>query len=99
MNNEHTKESQRVRLTRRLLKESLFELLKNKSISKISVSELCVKAGINRTTFYAHYGSQYDVLQDIGKEYHRKYTQRNRAYDLQKYAVTGTTDYRNHPLS
>ena len=49
------KMNQRVALTRRLLRESLTDILKNKSIEAISVSELCKHAGINRSTFYAHY--------------------------------------------
>lgn len=59
-------ENQRVRLTKRLLKESLSKLMEQKNISKISISELCTEAGINRTTFYNHYGSQYEVLEEIG---------------------------------
>lgn len=52
-------------LTKRLLKESLIKLLKEKDIQKISITELCNEAGINRTTFYSHYSSQYDVLKDM----------------------------------
>lgn len=59
------KENQRIMLTKRLLKESLIELLAKKSIKKISVSELCTAAGINRSTFYNHYGSQFDVLKEM----------------------------------
>ena len=59
------KENQRIMLTKRLLKNSLLELLEQKNIKKISVSELCQKAGINRSTFYNHYGSQFDVLKDM----------------------------------
>ncbi|MGN1317984.1 MAG: TetR/AcrR family transcriptional regulator [Lachnospirales bacterium] len=59
------KENQRITLTKRLLKESLIELMAKKSIEKISITELCQTAGINRTTFYNHYGNQFDVLRDI----------------------------------
>lgn len=59
------KENQRVRLTKQLLKNSLLELSKAKPLNKISISELCQQAGINRSTFYVHYGSQYDVLSDM----------------------------------
>lgn len=59
------KENQRIMLTKRLLKESLLDLLKNKNIHKISVSELCHTAGINRSTFYNHYGSQFEVLKEM----------------------------------
>lgn len=61
------KENQRVMLTKRLLKESLMRLMSGKEIQKISVSELCRDAGINRATFYNHYNTPYDLLRDIEK--------------------------------
>lgn len=60
------KENQRVVLTKRLLREALVSLMEEKEIDRISVSELCALAGINRSTFYKHYGSQYDVLEEMG---------------------------------
>ena len=60
---------QRIYLTRQRLKDSLLTLLQKKSIHSISIRELCENAGINRTTFYNHYGSQYDLLQDICSGY------------------------------
>lgn len=62
------KENQRITLTKRLLKESLLELMKTKNIRKITVSELCKNAGINRATFYNHYDMPSDVLREIGNE-------------------------------
>ncbi len=59
------KENQRVALTKRLVREALLLLMQKKPINKISIRELCEKAGINRSTFYNHYGSQYDVLDEI----------------------------------
>jgi len=58
-------ENQRVRLTKKLLKDSLVRLLQQSSIHRISVREICDGAGINRTTFYKYYGSQYDLLGDM----------------------------------
>lgn len=46
--------------------------MQEKDISKISVSELCADAEINRSTFYNHYGSQYDVLEEMGYEMARQ---------------------------
>lgn len=63
------KENQRITLTKRLLKEALLRLLKKKEIDKINVSELCSEAGINRATFYRHYETPADVLQDIEKDF------------------------------
>ena len=45
----------RVEMTKRLLKKSLIELLKNESIEKISIRNLCQNADVNRSTFYKHY--------------------------------------------
>lgn len=59
------KENQRITLTKRLLKEGLFRLLKTKELNKINISELCKEAGINRATFYKHYNSPQDVLKDV----------------------------------
>lgn len=61
------KENQRISLTKRLLKENLLLLLSEKDLQKITVSELCAAAEINRCTFYKHYGCIADVLSDIEK--------------------------------
>jgi hypothetical protein len=39
--------------------------MQQKLISKITIKELCEKADINRTTFYAHYTDQNDLLRQI----------------------------------
>lgn len=62
------KENQRIRLTKMCLRESLLRLLSQKGIHKLSVREICEEAGINRTTFYKYYGSQYDLLKDMEDE-------------------------------
>lgn len=59
------KENQRVKLTKRIFKNTLIDLLKDKAIYNIKVKELCDKAELNRTTFYKHYENIYDVLADI----------------------------------
>ncbi|MGN1003298.1 MAG: TetR/AcrR family transcriptional regulator [Oscillospiraceae bacterium] len=63
------KNDQRVALTKQRIYRSFLALLKEKSIHRISIRELCEDAGINRTTFYNHYGSQYDVLNEIADNY------------------------------
>ncbi|MDL2217145.1 TetR/AcrR family transcriptional regulator [Christensenellaceae bacterium OttesenSCG-928-M15] len=62
------KMDRRIKYTRRVLKENLVELLAEKPISKISIKELCARADINRSTFYAHYTDQYDLLNQIEVE-------------------------------
>lgn len=53
------------RYTRMVLQDSLIELMREKPINKITIKELCERADINRTTFYAHYSDQYDLLRKI----------------------------------
>ena len=64
-----TKVDRRVLYTKMFLKESLLELLKEKSIDKITPTELCRHAGINRNTFYKHYYTPRDLLQEIEEEF------------------------------
>ena len=62
------KENQRVRLTKRLLKESLLDLLEEKPLEKISVRELCEHSELNRSTFYANYSDIYQLYQEMCDE-------------------------------
>lgn len=59
-------ENQRVRLTKKLFRDSLIALLRKKKIYQITVSELCAAAELNRSSFYKHYGNVYDVLAELG---------------------------------
>lgn len=62
------KVDRRVLYTKMFLRESLLELMKEKPIAKITPSELCRHAGINRNTFYAHYNSPEALLQSVEEE-------------------------------
>lgn len=62
------KENRKTRYTKMVLQNSLFELMEKKPITKITIKELCENADINRTTFYAHYTDQYDLLTKIENE-------------------------------
>ncbi|HCD59142.1 TPA: TetR/AcrR family transcriptional regulator [Clostridioides difficile] len=46
----------------------LFRLLKTHSFSSITVKMLTDGAGVNRSTFYAHYTDKYDLLDQIVEE-------------------------------
>ena len=59
------KQNQRVALTKRLLQESLLQLMKEKNIQNISVKELCEASGINRSTFYKHYVDKYALTESL----------------------------------
>lgn len=62
------KENRKTRYTRAVLQDSLFELMEKKPFAKITIKELCENADVNRTTFYAHYSDQYDLLRKIEDE-------------------------------
>lgn len=62
------KENQRVKLTKKLLKDSLIGLMHNKPIGKITIKEVCENAEINRSTFYLYYTDQYALLAEIENE-------------------------------
>lgn len=62
------KEDRRIRITKLAIKESLIELMQGNPISKISVKMICEAADINRSTFYAHFQDQYDLLDKMQQE-------------------------------
>lgn len=55
--------------TKRIIKSVFAEMLSEyKEISRISVSELCRRADISRSTFYSHYDDTYSIAQDYENE-------------------------------
>lgn len=50
--------------TARLMDEALLQLLEKKDFDYITVKEICVKAGVNRSTFYLHYENTNDLLEE-----------------------------------
>ena len=54
----------RVIKTKNALFETLTNLMKEKTFEEIKVSDICNKALINRSTFYAHYSDKYELLAD-----------------------------------
>lgn len=59
----------RVKYTKKIIKDNFLDLLKKNDINKITVSELCKAADINRATFYRYYLDIYDLLDKIQKEF------------------------------
>ena len=62
------KEGRKVRYTKMVLRDSLIELMRKKPFIQISLKEICALADIGRTTFYAHYSDQNDLLKSIQDE-------------------------------
>ena len=61
-------EDRRIRKTKSNIKRSLIELLKERPINNISVTELTELADISRKTFYLHYNSIYEAKEDIDND-------------------------------
>lgn len=66
------KESQRVTITKRMLKEGLLRLLQDRELKSIRVNELCEESGVNRATFYRHYTVPQDVLLELEQDIARQ---------------------------
>ena len=58
-------ESRRSKMTRRLMKDALMELMENRPLASVSITELCSRADVNRSTFYSYYSDLLQVLKEI----------------------------------
>ncbi len=54
--------------SRRMIREAYTELLKEKDLSKITVTDIIKRADLNRSTFYAHYPDVRGVTEEIENE-------------------------------
>ncbi len=59
----------RIKYTKGIIKETFLNLLEEKEVNKITVSEICKIADINRATFYRYYLDVYDLLEKIENEF------------------------------
>ena len=65
----NVKDNQRTRLSKKMFRNAVLALLEEKGgIEKISVRELCERAQLNRSTFYAHYSEPREVLAEAEEE-------------------------------
>jgi len=60
---------QRIRISKKMLKEALMELLKTEPLAKISIKEICEKADINRGTFYKYYIDKYSLCLEVATDF------------------------------
>jgi len=56
------KEDPRVTRTRGLLEDAFMEVMAEKGFQSVSVKDITDRAGVNRATFYAHFGDKYELL-------------------------------------
>ena len=58
----------RIVKTKKILFNSLLNLMKIKNFEKIKISDICEESLVNRSTFYAHYDDKYELLIDLFEE-------------------------------
>lgn len=58
-------ENRRVRMTKKLLKDAILQLLEERALDRITVTDVCAVADVNRSTFYAHFESTHQLLREI----------------------------------
>lgn len=58
----------RVKRTRGLLREALMGLATEKWFSRLTIKDVTSQAGLDRTTFYLHYGGLHDLLEDCARD-------------------------------
>ena len=55
-------------MTKRMLKEALIDLMNEKTLEKVTVTEICKAADVNRSTFYAYYEDISALMTEIENE-------------------------------
>jgi AcrR family transcriptional regulator len=63
-------EDLRIRRTHKLLWEALMVLLGERTFEEITVTEICDRAMVHRTTFYKHYADKYALLEQGMRQIH-----------------------------
>ena len=59
----------RIKYTKKIIRDTFINLLLEKDIKKITVSEICKLSDINRATFYRYYLDVYDLLDKIEDDF------------------------------
>ena len=61
-------DNQRTRLTIRLIREAFLDILREGGMQKATVSAICERAQINRSTFYRYFENQFQLLEQYEDE-------------------------------
>lgn len=77
----------RIVRTRASIFNAVFELATEKQLSKITVIELCDRAGINKSTFYLHYKSMDDCIQQCFDYFTNKIMEIGKGVSYEEFAT------------
>lgn len=64
----NTKNNRRAQETRQRIQTALTDMLKEQELDQISISQLCKRADVNRSTFYAHYDDVLSLMEEIERD-------------------------------
>jgi len=59
----------RIKHTKAALKNSFIKLLNDRPLSRITVSDICREADVNRSTYYSHYLDPFDQFEQIRNDF------------------------------
>lgn len=62
-------ENRRVRMTKRMMKDALLELMEHQDLVNISVTAICETADVHRSTFYKYYTDPSDLFREIEQDF------------------------------
>lgn len=62
--------------TAELIDEALLELVQEKDLELVTVKEICARAGVSRSTFYLHYDTIADLLEESASLVLRRFSDR-----------------------
>ncbi|MGM9947951.1 TetR family transcriptional regulator [Floccifex sp.] len=62
-------EDRRIQKTKKNIKNTLMNMLTEKSFEKINVTDICKVANISRITFYSHYNDKYALVEEIFEDF------------------------------
>ena len=65
----NVKNNKRRRQSQEKIEKAFIELLQTKELMQITVSEICSKTSLNRSTFYANYVDVFDLADKISGKY------------------------------
>lgn len=77
----NTKNNSRRRESREKIGKVFVELLQSRELNQITVSDICKKADLNRSTFYANYLDVYDLADQLRMELENEFSDLFAGYD------------------
>lgn len=76
-------ENKRIKMTKRIIKEALLELLESFPLEKITVTQICEVAEVNRSTYYVYYEDVSQLMTEI----------ENDVLEMLPVSTSGSMDY------